>query len=184
MQIFIRSLTGNTITVQVEADQNVWSLKEQISAETGAPESDIVLTFGLSHLRDEETLGESGLEEESVVAMSLRLAGGKKKRKKKVYTKPKKIKHKHTTKKMYILDYFKVEASGKVTRLRQESQHQAGCYLADHKDRMHCGKTGFMVYKLTKDGQRIQPVQNKPKRSQEKVEKADAGKKAGGKKKK
>ena len=48
---------------------------------------------------------------------------------------------------------------------------------------MHCGKTGFMVYKLTKDGQRIAPVQNKPKKAGDKVEKVEA-KKAGGKKKK
>ena len=30
---------------------------------------------------------------------------------------------------------------------------------------MHCGKTGYMFYKMTKDGKRIAPVQNKPKKA-------------------
>lgn len=38
----------------------------------------------------------------------LRLRGGGKKRKKKVYTKPKKIKHKHKTVKLATLKFYKV----------------------------------------------------------------------------
>ena len=30
---------------------------------------------------------------------------------------------------------------------------------------MHCRKTGCMFYKMTKDGKRIAPVQNKPKKA-------------------
>lgn len=40
----------------------------------------------------------------------LRLRGGGKKRKKKVYTKPKKIKHKHKTVKLATLKFYKVRA--------------------------------------------------------------------------
>ena len=50
----------------------------------------------------------------------LRLRGGAKKRKKKTYTKPKKIKHKRKKVKMSILKYYKVESDGKIKRLRRE----------------------------------------------------------------
>ena len=53
--------------------------------------------------------------------MVLRLRGGMaKKRKKKVYTTPKKIKHKRKKVKMSILKYYKVESDGKIKRLRRE----------------------------------------------------------------
>ncbi len=50
----------------------------------------------------------------------LRLRGGGKKRKKKVYTTPKKIKHKHKKTKLAILKYYKVDGDGKIERLRRE----------------------------------------------------------------
>merc|ERR1712096_388392 len=47
----------------------------------------------------------------------LRLRGGGKKRKKKNYTTPKKIKHKHTKVKLATLRFYKVEENGKINRL-------------------------------------------------------------------
>ena len=153
----------------------------EISSLTGIPESEIRLMSGLKQLQRDQTLADAGLIEDATVSMTMRLAGGKKKKKKKNYTTPKRIPHKHESKKMRVLEYFKVSDDGKITKLKQESTEHAGCYLADHKDRMHCGRTGaFMFYKLTKDGQRIAPVQNKPK----KAKAAEEPKKAGKKKKK
>ena len=117
----------------------------------------------------------------SNVIMTLSLDGGKKKKKRKPHTTPKVIPHKHTTIKMRLLNYFEVTKDGKVNKLKKESSTHAGCYLADHKDRMHDGKTGaFMFYKLTQDGKRIAPVQNKPK----KAVVVEVVKKGGAKKKK
>jgi len=48
------------------------------------------------------------------------LRGGGKKRKKKTYTTPKKIKHKRKKVKMSILKYYKVDSDGKIKRLRRE----------------------------------------------------------------
>jgi small subunit ribosomal protein S27Ae len=48
--------------------------------------------------------------------MTLRLCGGKKKRKKKVYTKPKKIAHKHVLKPKALLNYIVVGGGDKVTK--------------------------------------------------------------------
>jgi small subunit ribosomal protein S27Ae len=54
--------------------------------------------------------------------MVLSLEGGKKKRKKKVYTKPKKIKHKHKKRPKAILEYFNVDNTGKITKLKIECE--------------------------------------------------------------
>jgi small subunit ribosomal protein S27Ae len=54
--------------------------------------------------------------------MTLRLMGGKKKRKKKVYTKPKKIGHKHKKRPKALLTYFQVDSTGKVTKMKIECE--------------------------------------------------------------
>ena len=96
--------------------------------------------------------------------MVIRLCGGKKKRKKKVYTKPKRIAHKHKKRPKAILEYFNVDNTGKITKLKIECEKcPAGTYMADHPDRHTCGKCGNMFYKLTKDGKRLPiPVNKKP----------------------
>jgi small subunit ribosomal protein S27Ae len=50
----------------------------------------------------------------------LRLRGGGKKRKKKVYSTPKKIKHKRKKTKLAVLKYYRVDGDGKIERLRRE----------------------------------------------------------------
>jgi len=47
-----------------------------------------------------------------------------KKRKKKVYTTPKKIKHKRKKTKLAILKYYKVDGDGKIERLRRECPNE------------------------------------------------------------
>ena len=166
MQIFVKTLTGATLTMTVDQEDTVLSLKNRISDMNEIPVDQIILINGLTQLDNEETFAECELQDEATVTMTLRLCGGKKKKKKRVYTKPKKIPHRHENKPMRVLSYFEVDKNGKIEKLKQESPEQAGCYLADHKDRMHCGKTGYMFYKMTKDGKRIAPVQNKPKKAQ------------------
>jgi small subunit ribosomal protein S27Ae len=68
-----------------------------------------------------------------------------KKRKKKTYTTPKKIKHKRKKIKLAILKYYKIEGD-KVTRLRRECPHEncgSGVFMAMHTDRQYCGKCGL-----------------------------------------
>jgi small subunit ribosomal protein S27Ae len=70
------------------------------------------------------------------------MVGGGKKKKKRVYAKPKKIKHKHKKVKLAVLKYYKVESSGKVQRLRREcpdEQCGAGVHMANHFNRHYCG---------------------------------------------
>ena len=171
MQLFARTITGATLTINMDPSESVAALKHQLSNQTGISSEEMRLLFGLTQLDDEQTLNEAGVVAESTVTVTLRLAGGKKKKKKKNYTTPKKASHAHVLQKMRVLEYFSVNSNGKITKNKQESTEHAGCYLADHKDRMHCGRTGaVMFYKLNKDGSRIEPVQNKQKKKVEVVE--------------
>jgi small subunit ribosomal protein S27Ae len=52
----------------------------------------------------------------------MRLLGGKKKRKKKVYTKPKKIGHKHKKRPKALLEYFNVDNTGKISKIKIECE--------------------------------------------------------------
>eukprot|EP00949_MAST-11_sp_MAST-11-sp1_P000043 g43.t1 len=73
-----------------------------------------------------------------------------KKRKKKTYTKPKKIKHKHTKVKLHVLKYYKVDEAGKIRRLRKECPAEecgAGVFMAQHFDRYYCGRCQ-LTYKI------------------------------------
>lgn len=90
--------------------------------------------------------------------------GGKRKRKKKIYTNPKRVAHKHRKRSKAVLEYFSVEASGKVKKLKQECpQCPPATYMAEHPDRYVCGKCGKTFYRLTADGKRLAiPKQNKP----------------------
>ena len=78
------------------------------------------LVCGTAVLADESTIDECGLTAESNVIAFMDLEGGKRKRKKKVYTKPKKIGHKHQKRPMAALQYYVVEANGKIKKLKHE----------------------------------------------------------------
>ena len=54
--------------------------------------------------------------EDATLHLSLSLMGGAKKRKKKVYTKPKKIPHKHKKVKLAVLKFYKVDGQDRVRR--------------------------------------------------------------------
>ena len=122
------------------------------------------LVFNTATLEESLTLEQAGLETESNIDALVSLDGGKRKRKKKVYTKPKKIKHKHKKRPLALLEYYNVEASGKIKKLKNECDKcEVATYMADHPDRYTCGKCGHMLYRLTAKGERLPiPKQNKP----------------------
>ena len=73
-------------------------------------------------MKNEDFLVDCGILDEGEVSVHMSLDGGKRKRKKKVYTTPKKIPHKHKKRPKALLEDFSVDdASGKVKRLKQES---------------------------------------------------------------
>mmetsp|Transcript_37145 Transcript_37145/g.74971 ORF Transcript_37145/g.74971 Transcript_37145/m.74971 type:complete len:157 (+) Transcript_37145:74-544(+) len=143
MQLFVRDLAGRTLPVLAGAEDDVAGLKAKIAVAGGVPVDEQRLIFGGRSLDASEQLGACGLSDESTVFLSLELAGGAKKRKKKTYTKPKKIKHKRKKVKLAVLKFYKVDSNDKVSRLRRECPHELcgpGVFMAMHFNRYYCGK--------------------------------------------
>ncbi|AAW42885.1 small subunit ribosomal protein S27Ae [Cryptococcus neoformans] len=146
MQIFVKTLPGKTLARDVLPTSTVSSVKEMIASAEGIPASEQRLIFAGVQMDDERALAEYGIQKESTINMVMSLCGGGKKRKKKNYTTPKKIKHKRKKVKMAILKYYKVGSDGKIQRLRRECPAPtcgAGIFMAWHKDRQACGKCGL-----------------------------------------
>ena len=156
MQIFVKSLSGVTRTLNVEQSQNVEELKQRIEELDGIPCDQQRLSCGTITLVDGQSL--SVLENESVVCVSLGLEGGKKKRKKKVYTKPKKIAHKNKKVKLAVLKYYKVDPRTlKIQRLKRECTSPEcgpGIFMASHYDRQYCGKCHLTYMFKSEEGEK------------------------------
>ncbi|CAE7344371.1 RPS27A [Symbiodinium sp. CCMP2456] len=150
MRVFVRDVVGDTRLVECSPDTNAGALKAQVA---GAAAEELSLLFGGSSLSDEVLLSECGVEEDSTLFLSAGLCGGGKKRKKKTYTKPKKIKHKRKKVKLAVLKFYKVDSNDKVTRLRRECPHETcgpGVFMAMHFNRYYCGKC-HLTYLIKKD---------------------------------
>jgi len=148
------------------------------------PSEELELQFGIMTLENEQFLADAGVLDEVEVSVHVALDGGKKKKKRKPHTTPKKIKHVHKKRPKALLEYFSVdESTGKVKRLKNESPNMPGVYMADHPDRYTCGKTGTMFYKLTADGKRLPVPAQKKKVVEVKKEAVKADSKKKGKKK-
>ena len=148
MQIFVKSLQGRTIVLDATPSTKVEDVKELILSREGIPAEEQSLSFGTHLLENELCLAEYGIEQDSTLHLSLSLLGGAKKRKKKNYSTPKKIKHKKKKVKLAVLKFYKVDENGKIHRLRREcpgEQCGAGVFMAAMEDRHYCGKCGYTL---------------------------------------
>jgi len=175
MQVFVKTLSQETSSYQVESSYTIGAFKSLISEREGFDADLQRLVYSGICLDNEKTLLDYEIPSDATLHLSLGLLGGKK-GKKKQYTTKKKTKHKHHNVKLAVLKFYNIDGQGHITPARKMCPTcGVGIFMAKHFDRLYCGKCGT-TFKL--EASQIEKKKEKVKKEEAPVEEPKGGKKA------
>lgn len=76
MQLFVKTLTGKTVSIEVEEGESIEDVKAKISEKEGIPPEQQRLIFGGQQLQDAKTLDDYNVGDDATLHLVLRLRGG------------------------------------------------------------------------------------------------------------